>query len=109
MIIQSDYSPPAWLKNCHLQTVVGTWINRSLTIPVLRQRVELADDDFLEIDWIKHPTNDSQPTLLLLHGLEGYQLFTQIGVGMNHSIKQHLTLQTTYLALFGQSCTPLWG
>ena len=71
MIIQSDYSPPAWLKNCHVQTVVGTWINRSLTIPVHRQRVELADDDFLEIDWIKHPTNDAQPTLLLLHGLEG--------------------------------------
>ena len=71
MIIHSPYKPPAWLRNCHIQTVVGTWIGLNSNIPVYRQRVELPDGDFLEIDWLNHESDANQPTLIVLHGLEG--------------------------------------
>ena len=33
--------------------------------------MELADGDFIDIDWLNHDSDSDQPTLIVLHGLEG--------------------------------------
>ena len=71
MQIESKYRSPFWLKNCHVQTIVGSWIGRNAGVTTWRERLELEDGDFLEIDWLNHDTEADQPTLIVLHGLEG--------------------------------------
>lgn len=66
---ESDFNPPWWLSNRHLQTF---WAPLSPKIPLPklhRQRVELEDGDFIDIDWLN--PNRNAPTVVLLHGLEG--------------------------------------
>ncbi len=66
---ESDFNPPWWLSNRHLQTF---WAPLSPKIPLPnleRQRVELDDGDFIDIDWLNPSRN--APTVVLLHGLEG--------------------------------------
>ncbi|MEW6119792.1 MAG: hydrolase [Pseudomonadota bacterium] len=63
------YASPAWLPGGHLQTIYT-----SLFIPVprvnyRRERVELADGDFLDFDWVDG--TPGQPVVVLFHGLEG--------------------------------------
>jgi predicted alpha/beta-fold hydrolase len=38
---------------------------------VHRERLELDDGDFIDVDWLNHDTDHAAPTLLILHGLEG--------------------------------------
>lgn len=71
MQIESKYHAPFWLNNCHLQTVVGSWIGRNAGVTTKRERLELNDGDFLDIDWLNHESEPHQPTLVVLHGLEG--------------------------------------
>ncbi len=71
MRIESNYRAPFWLSNCHVQTIVGSWISRKLGVSCLRQRLELADGDFIDIDWLNHDSDSDQPALIVLHGLEG--------------------------------------
>lgn len=63
------YSSPAWLPGGHLQTIYT-----SLFIPVpdvdyRRERLELADGDFLDFDWVDGKAQ--APVVVLFHGLEG--------------------------------------
>lgn len=66
---ESEFKPPWWLKNRHLQTFWAP-LTQKIPIPELhRERVELQDGDFIDIDWV-NPNRDA-PTVVLLHGLEG--------------------------------------
>ena len=64
----SDFRAPWWLKSNHLQTVFGTLFRRRAAIGLRRERIELADGDFLDLDWTPGVNG---PLVLLLHGLEG--------------------------------------
>jgi len=69
MLKESHFDPPWWLKNRHLQTFWAP-LTPKLPIPKLtRQRLELSDGDFIDMDWL-NPERDA-PTVVLLHGLEG--------------------------------------
>ena len=68
MITESSFKPPWWLSNPHLQTIWPVLFRRRPNLPGRRQRVELADGDFTDIVWIG---DNSGPTVLVLHGLEG--------------------------------------
>ncbi|AOE49098.1 hydrolase [Kangiella sediminilitoris] len=69
MLKESHFDPPWWLRNRHLQTFWGPLTTR-LPLPQLsRQRLELSDGDFIDMDWV-NPDRDA-PTVVLLHGLEG--------------------------------------
>lgn len=64
-----QFSPPWWAKSPHIQTIlpVMTKIDKPL---VNRERLELSDGDFIDLDWCGQPQN-GQPIALLVHGLEG--------------------------------------
>ncbi len=66
-ILQSTFTGNKWLKNKHLETILPA-LFRKVNIAYQRQRLELADGDFMDIDWIK---NKSDNILVLFHGLEG--------------------------------------
>jgi len=44
---------------------------RRVHVPLRRERITLADGDFVDLDWGEGDTPAGAPTLLVLHGLEG--------------------------------------
>lgn len=73
------FRPPWWLRSRHLQTLWPT-LTRRLRRPAFeRQRLELADGDFLDLDWLapsqrvdsRVVTDEGGPVVLILHGLGG--------------------------------------
>jgi len=68
------FIPSRLLTNCHVQTVLGTALRRAVVLPGLRrQRIELADGDFVDVDIFgpESPGHGDRPWVLVLHGLEG--------------------------------------
>lgn len=66
--MRSGFEPAWWCRNTHLQTIVP---NRLLPRPAVRfrrERVDLPDGDFVDIDWT---VSNHGPIVLLLHGLQG--------------------------------------
>lgn len=68
MIVTSRFRPAWWLPGAHLQTLYPTFARRRSYPECQRERLELADGDFLDIDWTG---NTRGPVVLVLHGLEG--------------------------------------
>ncbi|NNJ92480.1 MAG: hydrolase, partial [Gammaproteobacteria bacterium] len=56
------------LPTAHLQTIWPASFRKQPDIEVTRERVELADGDFLDLDWYG---NLDHPLVLINHGLEG--------------------------------------
>jgi predicted alpha/beta-fold hydrolase len=72
MIIESKFRPAWWLKNTHLQTIWSSQYRKIVKPQTSHQRIELADGDFIDIEWLEPRTSTANaPVLLLLHGLEG--------------------------------------
>ena len=67
-IIHSRFSPAWWLPCHHLPTLWPSLFRHRPDIPLVRERVELADGDFLDLSWCGQ---DDRPIVMLLHGLEG--------------------------------------
>lgn len=68
----APFQAPAWCRNPHLQTLWPVlWPSHPRPL-LRRERIELPDGDFLDLDWL---AGDSQgaggPILLILHGLQG--------------------------------------
>jgi len=68
MIIASRFRPAWWLPGPHLQTLYPTFARRRICPAVKRERLELPDGDFIDIDWTGNPQGS---VVLVLHGLEG--------------------------------------
>ncbi|MBX2901069.1 MAG: alpha/beta fold hydrolase [Cyclobacteriaceae bacterium] len=66
-VVSSAYKSPFYLFNAHLQTVVPS-IFRKVPGTYQRERLELPDGDFLDLDWI---TNQRNKLVIISHGLEG--------------------------------------
>lgn len=67
--MQPLFAPPWWGSNPHLQTILPV-LTKVAKVALQRERLELADGDFIDLDWLS-PPHDGQPLLVLLHGLEG--------------------------------------
>ncbi len=65
---REGFRPPWWLRSAHLQTIYAPLFRRAPRIPLRRERIELRDGDFIDIDWTPGPAG---PLVLVLHGLEG--------------------------------------
>jgi predicted alpha/beta-fold hydrolase len=67
-VLASGFRPPALLRNGHIQTILPVLLPRRLNIAFTRERLELEDGDFLDLDWAR--TFGSR-LAILSHGLEG--------------------------------------
>jgi uncharacterized protein len=97
LIEQSDYRPPAYLWNGHLQTIVPA-LFRKVVVNYQRERIMTPDDDFLDLDWSlasgKSPAKKSSANQLVIlsHGLEG------------DSTRQYITGMVRHLNNHGFDC-----
>ena len=66
----TDYFPPKWQFNAHIQTIYPS-LFRKIPVPYQRERVELPDGDFLDLDWSLVNQSRSKKLVLITHGLEG--------------------------------------
>jgi uncharacterized protein len=62
------YVAPIWLRGGHAQTIYPYFLARP-SIPYRRERWELDDGDFIDIDWLEGTAG--APLIVLFHGLEG--------------------------------------
>ena len=65
------YEAPSWLPGGQLQTIYAPFIiTQTPKFIYRRERWEMPDYDFIDLDWLDHSADDSR-LLVLLHGLEG--------------------------------------
>jgi uncharacterized protein len=60
--------------NAHLQTILANVLRTGHGLAWRRERLELPDGDFVDLDWptaASHPLPATAPLVLVLHGLEG--------------------------------------
>lgn len=67
-IDHSSYHAPSWLPGGHLQTIFPALFRRVTRVTTRTERLELADGDFIDMEWAER----GQDRLAILsHGLEG--------------------------------------
>ena len=74
-VIASAFRPAPLLRNGHMQTILPVLLPRCVRVTFARERLELADGDFLDLDWAKA---GRQRVAILTHGLEGCSTQTYI-------------------------------
>jgi predicted alpha/beta-fold hydrolase len=62
-----SFRPAWWLSNRHLQTIWPAFFRRRIPLDLRRERFELPDGDFLDVDWVGR----DGPIVIVLHGLQG--------------------------------------
>ena len=77
---------PPWLFNGQLQTIIPGFFRQVDGVQYSRERLELADGDFVDLDWVKQGNNK---LVILLHGLEG------------NSTRQYMLSPAKYFAQHG--------
>ncbi|MCW1886163.1 alpha/beta fold hydrolase [Luteolibacter flavescens] len=74
-VVPSRYRAPAWLRGGHLQTIVPALFRKVPPLEMRRERLELPDGDFLDLDW---STRGNDRLVILSHGLEADSKATYI-------------------------------
>ncbi|CAN5727255.1 hydrolase [soil metagenome] len=67
----APFRPASWLPGAHAQTIAGRVLRLRARLPFRRERIELPDGDFVDLDHPPGPESSDAPVVLLLHGLEG--------------------------------------
>ncbi|MCA0133152.1 YheT family hydrolase [Winogradskyella alexanderae] len=70
-VIDSDYKPPFWAKKSFVSTVFSGLARQVKGLSQSRERIELADGDFIDVDW-SCASKATDKVIILLHGLEGH-------------------------------------
>lgn len=89
------FRPAPGLSNPHAQTIGGKLLRPELDIPLRRERLELPDGDFVDLDYAGEPdaVPASAPHVVVLHGLEGSA--------------SRRYMRTTYRALLDEGLRPV--
>ena len=66
-VATGDFTPAWWLPGPHLQTIWPALARRTPSAPITRERFELPDGDFVDLDRV----GESGPIVVILHGLQG--------------------------------------
>ena len=66
-IVRSTFSPPHWLRNGHVQTILPVVLRRQIAVAFEAEILELPDGDFLELAWRRARR---ERLAILQHGLE---------------------------------------
>ena len=82
--MQKHYRAPRWLPGGHLQTIVPSLFRKMRAPSYRRERIETADGDFIDLDWVDGPPD--RPLVILFHGLEGSS-HSHYARAMMHSVK----------------------
>lgn len=71
--MDKGFQPARWLPGPHLQTIWASLIRPWPELPTRRERVELPDGDFIDLDWAEteQPMMANAPIVVVIHGLEG--------------------------------------
>lgn len=69
-VSNSPYLPPVIFRNGHISTIYSALFRKVDGVVYRRERLELPDGDFIDVDW---SFSEQKPdhVLVLLHGLEG--------------------------------------
>ncbi|MBS7664418.1 hydrolase [Pseudomonas lalucatii] len=68
--MSTTFTPAWWLPGPHLQTLWSPLCRKPVMLRRRRERLWLADGDFLDLDW-HGPHSADAPLVLVLHGLTG--------------------------------------
>lgn len=75
MTAHGSFKPAWWLPGPHLQAVGARLLRSTQGVEIDRERIELDDGDFVDLDWTVSAAGiappDNAPLVLVLHGLEG--------------------------------------
>ncbi len=81
-----NYTAPSWLPGGNLQTLYPYFKKPAQLFTYRRERWELDDGDFIDVDWCDGP--DESPLMVFFHGLEGGSSSHYI-LSMINSLKRH--------------------
>jgi predicted alpha/beta-fold hydrolase len=80
----TSFRPALGLGNPHLQTLWGPLWRKTVHLDRQRERLWLADGDFLDLDW--HGAHDAErPLVVVLHGLTGSSNSPYVA-GLQHAL-----------------------
>jgi len=82
----TPFRAPWWLPGGHLQTIYASLFAPKPRVIYRRERWELADGDFLDLDWVDGAPD--KPLLALFHGLEGSSQ-GHYALAMMDTLRQH--------------------
>ena len=68
MIVKSEFEPGLLWRTRHIQTIVPNTLYPIAKVALRRERVELPDGDFIDMEWTR---GSGGPIVIVLHGLEG--------------------------------------
>ena len=71
VVKQSAYRPAVYLRNGHLQTILPSTLRRVPGVHYRRERLELPDGDFVNLDWAQAGAAPTRRLGVISHGLEG--------------------------------------
>lgn len=71
LVASSAHRPSAILFNGHLQTIVPSTLRRVPGVAYRRERLELPDEDFVDLDWSLAGSQPASRLGIISHGLEG--------------------------------------
>ncbi len=66
--MEGSFQPAWWCRGPHMQTLWARLMRRAPRVSLQRERLELPDGDFIDLDWTE---TGSGPIVVILHGLEG--------------------------------------
>jgi uncharacterized protein len=70
----TPFHPAAWLPGPHAQTIAGRYLRRPTGVAYRRERIDLPDGDFVDLDHAEVaglPALPDSPRVVVVHGLEG--------------------------------------
>jgi len=71
IVEKSGYRPAAYLSNGHLQTIIPSTLRQVPEVHYQRENLELADGDFVTLDWALAGRQRGRQLGIISHGLEG--------------------------------------
>ncbi|MDC6388069.1 alpha/beta fold hydrolase [Maribacter sp. PR1] len=69
-LISSNYNPPLLFKHGHFSTIYSGLFRKVEGLKQERERIQLSDGDFLDLDWSYYP-EPTKKVAIIIHGLEG--------------------------------------
>lgn len=70
-LVKSRYTGPRIFRNAHFSTIFAATLRKVPFSTTQRDRIELEDGDFIDLDRSFSPEGNSEKLVLLLHGLAG--------------------------------------